>query len=45
VPKIIRITPPTDTTAKKLCNENSRVVNDILGGLENPIFVKVLHCK
>jgi hypothetical protein len=38
-------TSPSDTTAKKLCNDNSRVVNAILGGLENNVFVKVLHCK
>ena len=38
-------TDPSDTTAKKLCNDNSRVVNAILGGIENPIFVKVMHCK
>jgi hypothetical protein len=38
-------TPPTDTIAKKLCNGNSRVVNAILGGSKNPIFVKVIHCK
>jgi hypothetical protein len=36
---------PSDDTAKKLCNDNSRDVNAILGGLENPIFVKVMHCK
>ena len=38
-------TAPSDSVAKKLCNDNSRVVNAILGGLENPIFVKVMHCK
>jgi hypothetical protein len=38
-------TAPSDVAAKKLCNDNSRVVNAILGGLENPIFVKVMHCK
>jgi hypothetical protein len=38
-------TTPSDVTAKKLCNDNSRVVNAILGGFENPIFVKVMHCK
>jgi uncharacterized lipoprotein YehR (DUF1307 family) len=38
-------TPPIDIVAKKLCNDNSRVVNVILGGLANPIFVKVMHCK
>ena len=38
-------TPPNDTTTKKLCNENSRAINAILGGLTNPIFVKVMHCK
>jgi hypothetical protein len=34
-----------DIAAKKFCNDNSKVVNAILGGLENPIFVKVMHCK
>jgi hypothetical protein len=38
-------TAPLDTTAKKLCNDNSRVVNAILGGLVNNLFVKVMHCK
>jgi hypothetical protein len=38
-------TAPSDDAAKKLCNDNSRVVNAILGGLANPIFVKVIHCK
>ena len=36
---------PSNVAAKKLCNDNSRVVNAILGGLANPIFVKVMHCK
>jgi hypothetical protein len=35
-------TAPSDVAAKKLCN---RVVNAILGGLKNLIFVKVMHCK
>jgi hypothetical protein len=38
-------TAPSDVAAKKLCNDNSRVVNAILGGLANSIFVKVMHCK
>jgi hypothetical protein len=38
-------TPPTDTVGKKICNDNSREINSIIGGLENPIFVKVIHCK
>jgi hypothetical protein len=38
-------TPPTDTTRKNICNDNSREVNAILGGLKNPIFVKVMNCK
>jgi len=38
-------TPPTNTNTKKLYNDNSRVVNAILGGLTNPIFVKVMYCK
>jgi hypothetical protein len=38
-------TSPSDTTAKKLCNDNSRVVNVILGGLENNVFFKFMHCK
>ena len=36
---------PSDASAKELCNDNSRVVNAILGGLANRIFVKVMHCK
>lgn len=38
-------TPSTDTAGKKICNNNSRAFNAILGGLTNPIFVKVMHCK
>jgi hypothetical protein len=38
-------TPPTDIAGKKICNDNSRAVNAILGELTNPIFVKVMHCK
>jgi hypothetical protein len=38
-------TSPSDVAAKNLCNDNSRAVNAILGGLENTIFVKVMHCK
>jgi hypothetical protein len=37
--------PPTDVAAKKLCNDNSRVVNAILSGLSINVFVKVMHCK
>jgi len=38
-------TPPTYTVGKKIFNDNSRVVNSILGGLTNYICVKVMHCK
>jgi hypothetical protein len=38
-------TAPSDVVAKKLYNDNSRVVNVVMSGLENPIFVKVMHCK
>jgi hypothetical protein len=38
-------TTPSNVVAKKLCNDNSRVVNAIMGGLAKPIFVKVMHCK
>jgi hypothetical protein len=38
-------TSPIDTTGNKLCNANARATNAILGGLSNPIFVKVMHCK
>ena len=37
--------PPIDTATKNLCNDNLRVVNAILGGLANLVFVKVMHCK
>jgi hypothetical protein len=36
---------PSDTTTNKLCNDNSRDVNAILGGLTNTVFVKVMHSK
>jgi hypothetical protein len=38
-------TAPSYVIANKLCNDHSRVVNAIMGGLANPIFVKVIHCK
>jgi hypothetical protein len=38
-------TAPSNVVVKKLCNDNSRVVNAIMGGLANSIFVKVIHCK
>jgi hypothetical protein len=38
-------TPPTDTAGNKICNNNSRVVTAILGGLKNSTYVKVMHCK
>jgi hypothetical protein len=37
------ITPPKDVVGKKICNDNSREVNAILGGLTNSICVKVMH--
>jgi hypothetical protein len=38
-------TPPIYTATKNICNDKSREFNAILGGLTNPIFVKVIHCK
>jgi hypothetical protein len=38
-------TTPSNDVATKLCTYNSRVLNAILGGLPNSIFVKVMHCK
>jgi hypothetical protein len=38
-------TPPKDVVGKKICNDNSRVVNEIIRGLTNSIRVKVMHCK
>jgi hypothetical protein len=38
-------TAPSNVVANKICNDNSSVVNAILGGLANPIFVKAMHCK
>jgi hypothetical protein len=38
-------TPPTDIVGKNICNDKSRAVNAILGGLTNPIFLKVMHCN
>jgi hypothetical protein len=38
-------TPPTDAAGNKICNDNSRAVNAILGGLTSSICVKVMHCK
>jgi hypothetical protein len=38
-------TPPKNVAGKKIYNDNSREVNAILGGLENSICVKAMHCK
>jgi hypothetical protein len=38
-------TPPKDIAGKKNCNDNSRAVNGILGGLTNSICVNVMHFK
>jgi hypothetical protein len=38
-------TAPSYVAAKKLCDNNSTFVNAILGGLADPIFVKVMHYK
>ena len=38
-------TPTKDIGGKKICNDNSRVVNGMLTGLTNSICVKVMHCK
>jgi hypothetical protein len=37
--------PPKDIVGNKICNDNSREFNGILGGLTNSICVKVMHCK
>jgi hypothetical protein len=38
-------TLPKDISRNKICNENSRAVNAILGGLKKYMCVKVMHCK
>jgi hypothetical protein len=38
-------TPPKGAAGNKICNDNSRAVNGILGGLTNSICVKVMHCE
>jgi hypothetical protein len=38
-------TPPKDVVGKKIYNENSREINEILRGLRNSICVKVTQCK
>jgi hypothetical protein len=37
--------PPINVASKKLCNDNSRVVNAILSGLTINVLVKVMHYK
>jgi hypothetical protein len=37
-------TPPIDRDGKKLRENNSRDKNDILNGLDESIYNKVLHC-
>jgi hypothetical protein len=41
----VRATLRTDIAGKNICNDNSRAINVILGGLKIYIFVKVMHCK
>jgi hypothetical protein len=38
-------TPPKDVAGNKICNDNSRAINGIIGGLINSICMKVMHCK
>jgi hypothetical protein len=38
-------TPLKDDAGNKICNNNSREINAILGGLTNSICVKVIHCN
>jgi hypothetical protein len=38
-------TAPSNVVVKKICNDNSRVVNANMGGFEKSIFVKVMHYK
>jgi hypothetical protein len=37
-------TPPIDTTGKRLSDNNSKAIGAILNGLEDSVFVKVMHC-
>jgi len=38
-------TPPIDQVGKKECENNAKAKNEILCGLTNFEFVKVMHCK
>ena len=37
--------PPTNTHGKKLYEDNSKVINEILSGLTETVFVKFMHCE
>jgi hypothetical protein len=37
--------PPKNIAGNKICIDNSRTINETLGGLTNSICVKVMHCK
>jgi hypothetical protein len=38
-------TPPLDVAGKKICNDNSRAINAILGGLKNFLCVQFMNRK
>ena len=38
-------TPPTDHTAKKIYEDNSKAMNTILCGMSEIVFVKVMNCE
>ena len=38
-------TPPTNQDSKKLYEDNSKAMNEILSGLAETVFVKVMHCE
>ena len=38
-------TPPIDHATKKLYEDNSKAMNEILSGLTEIVFVKVMHCE
>jgi hypothetical protein len=41
----IHATPPIDNIGKKIYEDNSKEMNAILSGLDEIVFVKVMHCE
>jgi hypothetical protein len=41
----VPVDPPIDTQGKRAYENNSKAMNSILSGLNETVFVKVMHCE